>query len=107
MYEHIRTYAKFYRVMLGENGDPGFSERIQRHVEKRMRRALPDRLRRDRELETLFLGYVAKGSIAVILWWLDHDYRYSPSEMAALSIRLSVADLGAVLESTNLPESKP
>lgn len=101
MFEHIRAHIKFYGVMLSKNADPDFAEKIQRYVEKRMRPSLPDALTHNKDFETLYLGYVAKGSLAVILWWLDHQAQFSPVEMAELCVRFSVADLGAVLGSSS------
>lgn len=96
MFEHIRAHAKFYRVMLGKNGDPGFGGKIQRYIQKRIRQSLPVALH-TQPLAELYLSYVSSGSVGALLWWLEHDIPYSPAEMAAVSIRLSAADLGAVL----------
>jgi AcrR family transcriptional regulator len=96
LFEHVRAHATFYRVMLGKNGDPGFGGRIQRYIQERLRLSLPDALR-GQPLGDLFLCYVASGSVGALLWWLEHSGAYSPAEMAELSIRLSTADLGAVL----------
>jgi AcrR family transcriptional regulator len=96
LFEHVRAHATFYRVMLGKNGDVGFGGRIQRYIQERLRQALPDALR-GQQVVDLFLCYVASGSVGALLWWLEHGEAYSPAEMAALSIRLSTADLGAVL----------
>jgi AcrR family transcriptional regulator len=104
MFEHIRGYAKFYRVMLGKNGDPGFARKIQQYVEKRLRRFLPDALLREKLLTELYLGYVSSGSLGAVLWWLEHEVRYSPAEMAAVCVRLSTADLGAVLVEDDLSQ---
>lgn len=96
MFEHVRAHAQFYRVMLGKNGDPGFAEKIQHYIEKRLRQSLPD-TQLGQPFAELYLGYVASGSIGVIRWWLEHERPYSPAEMAALALRLSTADRGAVL----------
>lgn len=96
MFEHIRTYAKFYRVMLGNNGDPAFAGKIQRYIQKRIRQSILDTIR-EKPMAELYLSYVSSGSVGVVLWWLEHDLPYSPTEMAAISIRLSLADMSAVL----------
>lgn len=96
MFEHIRAYAKFYRVMLGKHGDPAFAGKIQRYIQKRMRESLLEAVG-EKPMMELYLSYVSSGSVGVVLWWLEHDLPYSPSEMAAVSVRLSVADLRAVL----------
>jgi AcrR family transcriptional regulator len=100
MFEHLRTYAKFYRVMLGKNGDPAFAGKIQDYIKKRIRDALPDVLRKQLSVD-LYLSYVSSGSVGAVLWWLEHDMPYSPAEMAAFSIRLSIADMSAILGSAS------
>jgi AcrR family transcriptional regulator len=97
LFEHIRTHAVFYRVMLGKNGDPGFGGKIQRYIEKRLRQSLPHALL-GQPLTELYLNYVSSGSVGVVLWWLEHEDTYSPATMAAVAMRLSAADRRAVLE---------
>ena len=89
--------AKFYRVMLGKNGDPAFADKIRHYVEKRMRRSLPDSLQPGKALADFYLSYISSGSVGAIRWWLEHDMVYTPAEMAALASRFTAADLDAVL----------
>ncbi len=96
MLEHLRTHARFYRVMLGQNGDPGFAERIRRYVEKRLRRSLPEAMPGDAMMVDFCLSYMSSASVGAILWWLDHEMPYAPEELAALSYRLTAANLQAV-----------
>ena len=35
IFEHIRANARFYRVMLGPNGDPVFADKVRQYVKKR------------------------------------------------------------------------
>jgi AcrR family transcriptional regulator len=104
MFEHVRAHARFYRVMLGENGDPAFVSKIQHYVEKRLRQFLPDALLREKALAELYLSYVSSASVGIILWWLGHELPYSPAEMAAVCVRLSAADLGAVMGEVDLSQ---
>ena len=97
MFEHIRAHAKFYRVMLGKNGDLAFARKIQHYVEKRLSQSLPDALLHEKPLAELFLSYVSSASVGVVLWWVEHEMPCSPTEMATVCLRLSAADLGAVL----------
>lgn len=96
--EHVRDNADFYRVMLGKNGDPAFAEKIRQYIEKRFRRALPETLKGDNIFTDLYLSYISSGSVGALLWWLEHDTAYSPEELAAISYRLSAANLQAILE---------
>jgi AcrR family transcriptional regulator len=98
MLEHIRTNARFYRVMLGKNGDPAFTQKIQQYIEKRLRRSLPETLLQKGNLIDLYLRYMSNGSVGAVLWWLEHDMPYSPEELAALSFRLSTANLQVLFD---------
>ncbi len=100
MLEHVSSHAKFYRVMLGRNGDPAFADKIRHYVERRMRRSLPDSLQQGQASADLYLSYLSSGSVGAIRWWLEHDMVYTPAELAALASRLAAADLDVVLGHT-------
>ena len=106
MFEHVRAHARFYRVMLGKNGDPAFASKIQHYIEKRLRQFLPDALLCEQALATLYLSYVSSASIGLVRWWLEHEEPYSPAEMAAVCLRLSAADLGALLGEVDLSQKE-
>ena len=97
MYEHVRANAKFYRVMLGRNGDPAFRDKVRQYIEKRMSRSLP-LTEYDKKSIDLCLSYISSGSVGVLLWWLDQGMPYSAEEMAVITQRLIVDNLSAVLE---------
>ena len=96
--EHIGANARFYRVMLGKNGDPAFKEKVQHYIEQRLRRSLPEGLLQKGTFVDLYLSYMSSGSLGAVLWWLERDMPYSPEELAALSFRLSTAHLQALAE---------
>jgi len=106
MFEHVRAHARFYRVMLGKNGDPAFASKIQHYIEKRLRQFLPDALLCEQALATLYLSYVSSASIGLVRWWLEHEEPFSPAEMAAVCLRLSAADLGALLGEVDLSQKE-
>ena len=96
LFEHVHAHATFYRVMLGKNGNPGFAAQIRRYIETRLRQSLTD-VKRPQPLAQLYLNYVSSGSVGVVMWWLEHEDSYSPVSMAAVALRLSAADLHAVM----------
>ncbi len=98
MLEHIRANATFYRVMLGKNGDPAFAEKVRQYIEKRLRRSLPEALLRKGVLVDLYLNYMSSGSLGTVVWWLEQGMPYSSEELAAISFRLSDANIRAILE---------
>jgi len=92
--DHIRANARFYRVMMGKNGDPGFTDKIRQYIQKRIRRSLPAGLQN----VDLYVSYSSSASLGAILWWLEHDMPYSPEEMAIILHQLESGNLKAMLE---------
>ena len=95
MFEHIRSYAPFYRVMLGRKGDPGFAGIMQSFIQRRISQAVPEALR-ERPATQLVLSYIASGSVGVTRWWLEHDMSLPTTELVAISIQLTTASIGLI-----------
>ncbi len=93
--EHIRANSKFYKVMLGKHGDPGFTETIRQYIQKRIRRLLPEDLQRDQAFLELYVAYSSSASIGAVLWWLDHEFPYSAKELASRLRQLEIGSLKA------------
>ncbi len=98
IFEHIRTNARFYRVMLGKNGDPVFTDKIRQYIQKRIRRSLPAGLQKDETFVDFYLTYSSSATVGAVLWWLEHDMPYSPEQMVANSFQLENANISALLE---------
>ena len=96
IFEHIRANARFYRVMLGPNGDPLFTDTIRQYVKKRIWRSLPASLQGDNSAVDMYLSYSSSASMGAVLWWLDHDMPCSSREIAAISYQVSMT-LSAML----------
>ncbi len=95
--EHIRANARFYRVMLGPNGEPLFADEVRRYVKQRIWRSLPARLQTDTSAVDLYLSYSSSASMGAVLWWLNHDMPCSAETMAAICYQVSMT-LSAMLE---------
>jgi AcrR family transcriptional regulator len=98
IFEHTRANARFYRVMMGKNGDPVFSEKIRQYIKKRIRRFLPAGPRLDEMSVDLYVSYSSSASVGAVLWWLENDMPYSAEEMVAISHQLESGNLKALLE---------
>lgn len=96
IFEHVRQNAKFYRVMLGKNGDPVFLETIREYIKKRIRRSLPKILKKDDMSIDLYIQYSANASIGAVLWWLEHDMPYSSEKMVKILELLESGNLTAL-----------
>ncbi len=98
--EHVRRHAAFFRVMLGQNGDPAFAAKIRQYIQKRMRRSLPKAALPDDSSVDLYLSYISSGAVGVLAWWLERDTPYSAEQMAKILYRLADVDLEALRNST-------
>jgi AcrR family transcriptional regulator len=96
--EHIQANARFYRVMLGKQGDPAFTDKIRQYIQQRIRRSLPPGLHIDDKSIDLYVSYSSSASMGAILWWLEHELPYSPEEMAILLHQLEWGNLKAMLK---------
>jgi len=96
MFDHIRSNARFYRVMLGKNGDPAFTEKIRQYIHKRIQRSLPVGLLNDKTLLDLYLSYSSSASVGTVVWWLENEMPYSSEEMANISYQLGIANLNSL-----------
>jgi AcrR family transcriptional regulator len=94
--EHVRRHAKFFRVMLGKHGDPGFAAKIRQYIQTRIRRSLPEALLSDENSADLYLSYVSSGAVGVLAWWLEHEIPYSPEQLATILFRFIVAELATL-----------
>jgi AcrR family transcriptional regulator len=101
MLEHIRRNARFFRVMLGKNGDPVFAAKIRQFVQTRIRRSLPEALLSDENSADLYLSYISSGAVGALSWWLEHETAYSPEQLAAILYRFILADSASLSQ----PES--
>ncbi|MDR3577148.1 MAG: TetR/AcrR family transcriptional regulator [Anaerolineaceae bacterium] len=95
--DHIQANAKFYRVMLGKNGDPVFTDKIRQYIQKRIRRTLPTGLQIAEMSIDLYVSYSSSASIGAILWWLEHEIPYPPEEMATILHQLESGNLNAMV----------
>jgi AcrR family transcriptional regulator len=97
IFEHVRDNAKFYRVMLGKNGDPVFAEKIRQYIQKRIVRSLPVDLQKDEMSIDLYVSYSSSASLGAVLWWLEHDMPYTSEEMTKILHQLESGNLNAML----------
>jgi AcrR family transcriptional regulator len=103
LFEHIQANARFFRVMLGKNGAPAFSEKIRQFIQKRLRRSLPEELQNEESSLDLYLSYISSGSLGALTWWLEHEMPYSPEELVAISYRLNAATQNAMFKEAKSP----
>ncbi|MFP4977906.1 TetR/AcrR family transcriptional regulator [Paenibacillus sp. CN-4] len=96
-FEHIAENARFYKVMLGPHGLPGFAARLDSIISKSLyHRSIiaepsDNKMKMPREI---IVRYVTAAHLGIIVYWLEMDMNFSPQYMAAQLIRLH--SLGSV-----------
>lgn len=84
-FEHIKQYANFYKVMLGDKGVWHFIQELQDYIFDETKERL-QRYHGDRALPTadtdLVVRQLSAGYIGVIRWWLANDMPLPPEEIA-------------------------
>jgi AcrR family transcriptional regulator len=89
-FAHIAEYAQLYRAMLGKNGSPWFAARMREHTIKLMidsediiKQHMEPHQQTDPTMPTdLPLTQLSHVLIGTIVWWLESDKNYTPTQMA-------------------------
>jgi AcrR family transcriptional regulator len=99
---HMQANADFYRVMLGNQGDPAFcAQSFRGYIERGFRRILSSRAPEvdpGRPPVDLTVSYILSAGVGAIVWWLENDQPCSPEQMAVWLYQLSMASIGVSLE---------
>ncbi len=99
--EHVQRNADFYRVMLGQKGDPTFcAQSFRQFIEKQFHRRLSEQAapaNPNRPPLDLSVSYISHASIGVMVWWLDNDQPCTPEQLAIWLDQLSRATLELTL----------
>lgn len=90
---HVQEHGAFYRVMLGQHGDPLFTNRFRQLSERRYRSlvarygevANPQAPPLDMSLQ-----YISYAGIGAILWWLEQRQPCSAEQLAIWLSQLSM-----------------
>lgn len=89
-FEHVAEHARLYRAMLGKNGSPWFAARMREHTvnlmlenERLLKQQMGPRQLIDpalpEELPVTLLSHVLVGTI---VWWLECEESYTPTQIA-------------------------
>ncbi|KLU61105.1 DNA-binding transcriptional regulator EnvR [Peptococcaceae bacterium CEB3] len=100
--KHVQTYSSFYRVMLGEKGDPSFTQKVLKYIERRFRHLLPNMGLPNKPTTLpvdLLVSYVSHAGVGAIVWWIENAQPCSPEQLASWLSRLSMADMNRALGS--------
>jgi AcrR family transcriptional regulator len=100
--KHMQANAEFYRVMLGNRGDPAFcAQSFRDYIERGFRRMLSSQAPQadpSRPPVDLTVSYLLGAGVAAIVWWLEQEQPCSPEQMAVWLYQLSMASINVSLE---------
>jgi AcrR family transcriptional regulator len=103
LYRHIQANREFYRVMLGNQGDPAFcAQSFRDFIERGLRRMLSSETSQvdpGRPPVDLTVSYLLSAGIGAIVWWLEQEQPCSPEQMAVWLYQLSMASINVSLGS--------
>lgn len=102
---HVQQYAKFYRVMLGRNGDPLMTQRFRQMVENRFRYLFSrHNVKIDPKAPPLEmkLSYISSAAVGAILWWLENNQPCTAEQLAIWLSQLNMTTAGLTLQGTEL-----
>lgn len=90
-FEHIASHSHFYKVMLGINGLPSLSKRMETIIRDSLYHRSIIAQPHDNQVmvpRDIVVRYVTSAHLGVIMHWLEHDMPYTPKYMATQLIRL-------------------
>jgi AcrR family transcriptional regulator len=100
--KHMQANADFYRVMLGNQGDPAFcAQSFRDYIERGFRRMLYSQAPLadpTRPPVDLTVNYILNAGVGAIVWWLEKDRPCPPEQMAVWLYQLSMASIRVSLE---------
>jgi AcrR family transcriptional regulator len=100
--KHMQANADFYRVMLGNQGDPAFcAQSFRDYIERGFRRMLSSQAPHAdpaRPPVDLTVSYILNAGIGAIVWWLEQDRPCPPEQMAVWLYQLSMASIRVSFE---------
>ncbi len=99
--KHMQANTEFYRVMLGNKGNPAFcAQGFHGYINRGIRRMLSSQhsqadLRRPPV--DLTVSYIEHAGVGAIVWWLEMEKPCPPEQMAVWLYQLSMASISVCL----------
>jgi AcrR family transcriptional regulator len=95
--EHMQAHADFYRVMLGNKGDPAFcAQSFREYIERDIHSMLPANVTEpdsNRPPIDMTVSYLLSAGTGAIVWWLEKGQACTPEQMAGWVYQLSMASI--------------
>lgn len=94
VFQHIREYADFYRVLLKSENSSRIVERIRRISSENIVKFAQSKMQNDPipvlyEVPIEFFASFFSGALlSIVVWWLEEDMQHSPEDVARMFRRL-------------------
>lgn len=108
--KHVQQFGAFYRVMLGQKGDPAFTEQFRQNTARRFRTALENTLAKttpNAPPTDLKLNYISCASIGALMWWVENGDTCSAEQLATWLGQFVMATMSVGLSGPGLPDAPP
>lgn len=99
MFEHAQSYLPVYRALIGKQSGAVVQQRIQQLLGDLAREelaALAPQTVTPVPLE-IVVEYTVSAFMALLIWWVDHEAAYTPTQMDALFKQLTIPGVRAGL----------
>ncbi len=89
LFQHFKTYAHFYKVVLGAKGVPSFATSVREYFADTFKSLMMGQLRTENTgLSEVMVHFISAGILGLVAWWLENDLPYSPEAMSANTLQL-------------------
>lgn len=86
--ETFRQNAKYYSVLLGDQGDPAFAGKLKKSIKPTIMRIFEDKPNVDREALEYILEYTISAMIGIMGFWFQQEEALSRDKLLELIHRL-------------------
>lgn len=97
MFEYVLQNGKLCQVLLGENGDIEFQEKIMRIVQRQCIEEWTVKKSVDTETAEYLYLFVIHGSIGLVRKWLHNGMKKATTEIAQMVVKLTYEGLSAFI----------
>jgi AcrR family transcriptional regulator len=105
VFHHAHRHRSVYKALCGKTGGNLVYRHLNRLIGDLMREHLQPRLAAagpDLPADVVAEFYT-NATLGLLMWWINHDFRYGPTRIAAMHQRLTAPGMRAALGNTPIP----
>lgn len=84
--------SKYYMVLLGENGDPAFAEKMKNGIKEKLKMQMSENRQYDLELDYA-LEYTLSAMIGILTYWFKNNENISKEDLIRLIYNLNGSEV--------------